>query len=106
LARQLGFAESGIVVTWFADIDQWGLWIGERELPVLMGRSGTVKEFMQDSALHHAKHALLEQADRLGEALQAATAAAYARPLTEAENLKCRVDAVVAVLFDKFETRP
>lgn len=106
LARQLGFAESGIVVTWFADIDQWGLWIGERELPVLMGRPGTVKEFMQDSALHHAKHALLEQADRLGEALQAATAAAYARPLTEAENLKCRVDAVVAVLFDKFEPRP
>ena len=46
----------------------------------------------------------IEIMDRLS--MQAATAAAYARPLTEAENLKCRVDAVVAVLFDKFEPRP
>ena len=106
LAKQLGFADSGIVVTWFADTDQWGLWIGERELPVLMGRPGTVKAFMQDSALHHAKHALLRQAERLGESLQTATAATYGRPLTPAEKLKCRMDAVVAVLFDTFETRP
>lgn len=106
LAKQLGFTDSGIVVTWFADEGKWGLWIGERELPVLMGRPGTVKEFMQDSALHHAKHALLQQAEALGESLQTATAATYARPLTEPEKLKCRMDAVVAVLFDTFEPRP
>ena len=105
LAQQLGFTDSGIVAAWFADIGKWGLWIGERELPILMGRPGTVKEFMQDSALHHAKHALLEQAETLQESLRQSTAAAYGRPLTEAEELKCRVDALIAVLFDTFEPR-
>jgi len=106
LAKQLGFTDSGIVAAWFNDIGQWGLWIGERELPALMGRDGTVKEFMQESALHHAKHALLANAAALEAPLQQAAVAVYNRPLTEAEKLKSRVDALIAVLFDTFEPRP
>ncbi|MCC6415413.1 MAG: peptidylprolyl isomerase [Opitutaceae bacterium] len=105
LARQLGFTDTGIVAAWFADLGQWGLWIGPRELPVLMGREGTVKEFMQDSALHHAKQVLIRQAEAMASTMQANAATTYDRPLTAAELLKCRVDATVETLFNHFEPR-
>jgi len=101
LAQQLGFTDSGILLTYFADIDRWGLWVGEQQLPRLMGRPGTVKEFMQDSALHHAKQALLAeamaQADIFFEEL------AGIRPIAEGDKLKCQTDALLDAVIMKFE---
>lgn len=102
LAQQLNFTDAGIVATWFADTNAWGLWIGEKELPLLMGRAGTVKEFMQDGALHHAKQALIQTAMARAETLQTNTATTYGRPLTEPERVQCRVDAMIEALFDQF----
>jgi hypothetical protein len=97
----LGFTDSGILLTYFADIDRWGLWVGEQQLPRLMGRPGTVKEFMQDSALHHAKQALLAeamaQADIFFEEL------AGIRPIAEGDKLKCQTDALLDAVIMKFE---
>lgn len=105
-AKQLGLTDSGIMAMWFAEPGQWGLWVGAQELPSLMGREGSVKEFMQDRALHHAKQALIREAEARAESLQASTAASYGRSLNDAERLKCRVDAMVETLFNRFEPRP
>ena len=109
LAQRLGFSTSGIVVTWFADTGQWGLWIGEHELPRLMGRAGTMQEWMQGGALHRAKQALITEAGARAEQLMrdnAAQAAAAGRPFAEPDRIKCRMDAMIEVLFRRFEPRP
>lgn len=109
LARQLGFTTSGIVAAWFADTGQWGLWIGEHELPRLMGRAGTMQEWMKDGALHRAKQALIDEAGARAEQLMrdnATQAAAAGRPFAEPDRIKCRLDAMIEVLFRRFEPRP
>lgn len=109
LAQRLGFTTSGIVATWSADTGQWGLWIGENELPLLMGRAGTMQEWMQGGALHRAKQALIAEAETRAEQLMrenAAQAVAAGRPFAEPDRVKCRMDAMIGVLFDRFEPRP
>jgi cyclophilin family peptidyl-prolyl cis-trans isomerase len=104
LAQQLGFTDSGILITYFADIDRWGLWVGEKQLPYLMGRPGTVKEFMQDSALHQAKQALLEEAMAQGDLFFKTLTAI--RPIAHGDKLKCQTDAVLDAVITRFETVP
>jgi cyclophilin family peptidyl-prolyl cis-trans isomerase len=104
LAQQLGFTDSGILITYFADIDRWGLWVGEKQLPYLMGRPGTVKEFMQDSALHQAKQALLEEAMAQGDLFFKTLTAI--RPIAHGDKLKCQTDAVLDAVITRFETAP
>ena len=109
LARRLGFTTSGIVATWFADTEQWGLWIGEHELPVLMDGTGTMQAWMQGGALHRAKQALIAEAEARAEQLMrenAAQAVAASRPFAEPDRIKCRMDAMIEVLFRRFEPRP
>lgn len=109
LARELGFADESVLITYFADIDRWGLWVGDQQLARLMGRSGTVKEFMQDSALHHAKQSLVETAEAQAEILvraNAAFAASLGKPFTDADRLKARVDAMLDMVIMRFEPQP
>jgi len=109
LAQRLGFSTSGIVATWFADTGQWGLWIGEHELPRLMGRAGTMQEWMQGGALHRAKQALIAEAETRAEQLMRdneTQAVAAGRPFAEPDRIKCRMDAMIEVLFRRFEPRP
>ena len=64
LAGSIGAAKDGVLVVYVAEKDEWKLWIGDNLLPVLMGRSGKVEEFMRYGALHEKKEALLAAAKR------------------------------------------
>ncbi|WP_217494486.1 peptidylprolyl isomerase [Nibricoccus aquaticus] len=63
-AGQLGLAADGVLVVYVAERDEWKIWIGDALLPVIMGRQGTVDEFMRAGALHEVKEALLAKAKK------------------------------------------
>ena len=107
LAEKLGVLQNGALVLYVADRDEWKLWIGDTTAPVFMGRSGTVKEFMQGSALHEAKQALLSaaQADGLAAYNARIAAAAVDRPLSADQRLNLITGAVIDALILKLEPR-
>ena len=105
LARSLGLTKEGALVTYYADINKWGLWVGDTHLPRLMGRTGSVKEFMQDSALHRAKQALISAAMVQAEVytVEGAARATPEKPMTAADKIKFQVDAMLETLIFKLE---
>jgi cyclophilin family peptidyl-prolyl cis-trans isomerase len=62
LTDELGLTRDGVLVVYVADRDEWKLWIGDDLLPLVMGRSGTLEDFMRDGALHARKETLLADA--------------------------------------------
>lgn len=105
LAQRWQLGSDAVLVVYFADTQQWGLWIGDERLPKFMGRSGTLAEFTRDGALHQAKQALLSTA--LAEAartIEAAEKAASAEhPLLPGQRIKLQFDAVFDALILRFE---
>ncbi|MBC7365333.1 MAG: peptidylprolyl isomerase, partial [Undibacterium sp.] len=107
LAEQLGVLQTGALVLYVADRDEWKLWIGDNTTAAFMGRPGTVKDFMQAGAFHTAKQALLTTAQTEGLAAYAAqksTAPADTQPPT-AQRLKLITDAVLDSLIFKLEQK-
>lgn len=96
LARSLGLDPNAVLAVYFADVDDWGLWIGDYHLPRLMGRAGTVDEFTRGGALHEAKHALLAASRAQADA--AARKSSARTPLAAADKIKLQVDAVIEAL--------
>jgi cyclophilin family peptidyl-prolyl cis-trans isomerase len=96
LARGLALTPNAVLAVYFADIDDWGLWIGDYHLPRLMGRAGTVDEFTRGGALHDAKQALLTTSRTQADA--AAKKSSAATPLAAADKIKLQVDAVIEAL--------
>ena len=107
LAEELGVLQNGALVLYVADRDEWKLWIGDATAPAFMGRPGTVKEFMQGSALHEAKQALLSTAQAEGLAAYHArmAAATVDRPLPADQRLNFITGAVLDALILKLEPR-
>lgn len=107
LAEKLGVLQNGALVLYVADRDEWKLWIGDTTTPVFMGRPGTVKEFMQGSALHEAKQALLSAAYAEGLATYRAriAAATVDRPPPTDQRLNFITGAVLDALIIKLEPR-
>ncbi len=104
LARQLHLPSDSVLAVYFADLDQWGLWIGDHLLEHFMGRSGTVQEFTRTGALHAAKQSLLTTAKT--EAETAIAAAGKTGPVSPGHKTKLLVDAVLDALIFKFESAP
>ncbi len=107
LAEKLGVLQSGALVLYVADRDEWKLWVGDVSTVALMGRPGTVKEFMQGSALHEAKQALLTAALAEGTAAYAAqkSSAPVGQMPPPAQHLKLITDAVLDALILKLEPK-
>mgnify|MGYP001500470929 CR=1 FL=1 len=104
LARKLDLPPDSVLAVYFADLQQWGLWIGDRYLEHFMGRSGTLQEFTRTGALHEAKQSLLAAAQ---SAADAAIAEAQTKgPVPPAQQTKLLVDAVLDALIFKFESAP
>ncbi len=103
LAEQLGVLQTGALVLYVADRDEWKLWIGETTAPALMGRPGTIREFMQGGALHEAKQALLTAAKNEGAAIFAArkSAAPPESQPTEQQRHHLITGAVVDALLSR-----
>ncbi|MEO6873433.1 MAG: peptidylprolyl isomerase, partial [Opitutaceae bacterium] len=108
MARKIGLGQNAVFAVYFADIGQWGLWIGDERLARFVGHPGTVAEVMQDGSLHQAKQHFLTTAKTLGDyyTAQAIKSATPAKPITDAQKVKYQVDAVVDGLIVKFEPQP
>jgi cyclophilin family peptidyl-prolyl cis-trans isomerase len=95
-AVQLGLAKDGVLIVYVAERDEWKLWIGDDLLPVVMGRPGTVDDFMRTGALHEKKEALLAEAKK-----RLAAPGDPAEP--PAQRLKLACDDVLAALIAVLE---
>ncbi len=107
LAEKLGVPQNGALVLYIADRDEWKLWIGDATTAAFMGRTGTVKDFMQAGAFHTAKQALLTTAQAEGTAAytaQKAAAPSDKQPPTT-QRLKLITDAVLDSLILKLEPK-
>jgi cyclophilin family peptidyl-prolyl cis-trans isomerase len=62
LANELGLASDGVLVVYVADRNEWKLWLGDALLPKIMGRAGSLEDFMRDGSLHAKKEELLASA--------------------------------------------
>ncbi len=102
LAEQLGVVDDGVLVSYFADLDQWMIWIAEAQLPLFMGRSGTRDEFIVGDGLMQRKHDFFDGAKARGAAF-AAQAIAEGRTVSDAQRIKLIVDEVIDELIVRFE---
>ena len=60
MAGRLDVAARGVLAVYFADEDDWRVWIGDELTPVFVGRPGTAKEFTESGVMHEAKEAFLK----------------------------------------------
>jgi cyclophilin family peptidyl-prolyl cis-trans isomerase len=92
LATELGLERDGVLVVYVADRHEWKLWIGDELLPSVMGRAGTIQDFMREGVLHARKEAVLANAQK--------RMAAPADPTeSPGQRLKLACDDVLAALI-------
>jgi hypothetical protein len=107
LAAKLGVAQNGVLVTYFADEDDWRVWIGDNLTSRFVGRPGTAKEFTESGAMHEVKEAFLKTALSAGEAdyvRQQKTSAPDKQP-PPAQKLKLQTYALLDALILKLEPK-
>jgi cyclophilin family peptidyl-prolyl cis-trans isomerase len=105
LAERLGVAQRGILVAYFADEDDWRVWIGDELTSRFVGHPGTVQELTRSKAIHDTKEAFLKAAHDAGEAdfaQQKASAPADRQP-PPGQRIKLHTDAILDALILKFE---
>lgn len=107
LAQKLGVAERGVVVAYFADEDDWRVWIGDELTARFVGRPGTAAELTKSGAIHETKEAFLKAAQEAGEAdfaQQKASSPADRQP-SAGQRIKLHTDAILDGLMLKFEPK-
>src|SRR5205085_3212320 len=72
LAEKLGVARRGALAAYFADEDDWRVWIGDDSTAAFLGRPTTAKDLEEGAAFHAAKVAFLKSARTEGDAAYAA----------------------------------
>jgi cyclophilin family peptidyl-prolyl cis-trans isomerase len=104
LARRFGIEPEGVMVSYYADVDTWMIWIGEKWLARFMGRAGSREEFVETGELMKRKEAFLAEARQRATAV-AARARAAGREVDHAEMLKLTVDEVLDALILLYEPK-
>ena len=99
LAKSLGIYQSGVLAVYFADKDQWSVWVGDD----LMGAFNPDHQRTMDvkNALYAAVKAKAAE-----YAAQARAARGPDKPLTPADLAKYSVDAMLDLLLFRFEPKP
>lgn len=109
LADRLGTRRSGVVAAYFADEDDWRLWIGDDVVSAILGRPVAVGDLGEGGALHDAKTALINAAQAKGNAAfadQQAAAAQAGRPAPlPGQRIKRQTDAILDALLLRLEPR-
>ncbi len=105
LAAKLGTAQRGALAVYFADENDWRVWIGDKSAAAFVGRAGTAAEFTESGLMHEVKEAFLQQAEAKGTAdfakqQRAATADKQPSPR---QRLKLHTDALLDGLIMKLE---
>lgn len=105
LAAQLGVEGRGAVAAYFADENDWRVWlIGDSTAP-FFGRPASAEDLKDDGAFHRVKDAFLAAAQAEGDAafrLQQKLAAPGAEP-TASQRVKLQTDAILDGLILRLE---
>jgi hypothetical protein len=103
LATHLGVAQEGVLLVYFADEDDWRLWIGDDLAATFVGHSGTAQQLTRSGAIHETKEAFFVaahiQAEDALSALKRITAAA--RPPSAAQRVRLQTEALLDLLTKK-----
>ncbi len=108
LAEQLGTAKRGALVAYFAEEDDWRIWIGDESTAAFFGGATTPTDLAPGGAFHKVKDAFIEAAMQAGDAMMAKQQRELPpadRPTTPAQRLKLRTDNVLDGLIFKLEPK-
>ena len=107
LAARLGTDRRGAVAAYFADEDEWRVWIGDESAPAFAGRPGTAAELTASGAMHEAKEAFLKSARTQATAELARLQAnpPGGKPLPARQGLKLQADALLDGLIARLVPR-
>jgi len=106
-AAQLGTAQRGALAVYFADEDDWRVWIGEDLAARFAGRPGSAQELTDNGAMHAAKEAFLERCRQAGDAdyERQKKSLPAAQPPPPGQRVKLQTDAILDGLIFKLEPR-
>lgn len=107
LAQKLGTARRGALVAYFADEDDFRVWLGDDSTPAFVGRPGTAAEFTKSGLIHDVKEAFLKTARATGDAdfaRQQKSSPPEKQPAPN-QRLKLQTDALLDALIFKLEPK-
>lgn len=104
LAGNLGVAEGGVLAVYFADEDDWRMWIGDNLTAKFAGQPGTAAELTANGAIHDAKEKFFETTTVAARAVLAVMqkSAPPDAPLTPAHRIHVQAETIVSELMDRF----
>lgn len=107
LAARLGTLQRGAVAAYFADEDDWRVWIGDESTAAFLGRPASPADLSEGAAFHDAKEAFLTATRATGDAdfAKQQAAAPADKPVPPAQKLKLQTDAVLDGLILKLEPK-
>ena len=107
LAEKLVTAQNGALAAYFADEDDWRVWIGDTSTAAFFGRRPTTVELSEGDAFHRTKEEFLRAARARGDAAFAEQqkAAKPDKPLPAHQQLKLQTDALLDALIDRLEPK-
>ena len=107
LAEKLGVAKRGALAVYFADEDDWRVWIGDESTAAFLGRPAGTADLAKGAAFHEAKKTFLAAARAEGDAAFARQqkAAPPDKQPPSTQKLKLQTDAVLDGLIRKLEPK-
>jgi cyclophilin family peptidyl-prolyl cis-trans isomerase len=107
LAEKLGVARRGALAVYFADEDDWRVWIGDESTSTFFGHATTSADLVEGGAFHQVKEAFLNATRAAGDAefARQQAAASPGEKVPPAQHLKLQTDAVLDGLIDKLEPK-
>ena len=107
LAEKLGTARRGVLAAYFADEDDWRVWIGDDLVSGFLGRPAKPEDLGEDQALHQVKQVFLEAVQARAKDATAFVQKTFNsdQPLTAAQKLKLEVDEMLDGLIFRFEPK-
>jgi cyclophilin family peptidyl-prolyl cis-trans isomerase len=98
LASKFGTSDQGATVAYFADSHEWDLCLGKQD-------ERKLAKAIEDAGPAQGKKLFLEKANTVGEAAILTAGKAADKPLTDAQKMKVRLDAVLNDLIDILEPK-
>ena len=107
LAEKLGTAKRGALAAYFAESDEWRVWIGDESAGAFMGHAAAAGDLEPDGKMHEAKQKFLDAVKAQGDRafLDAKMAATANNPLLPGQGLKLQTDAMLDGLIFKLEPK-
>jgi len=107
LAEKLGTAKRGALAAYFAESDEWRVWIGDESAAAFMGHPAAAGDLEPDGKMHDAKQKFLDAVKAQGDRdfLAAQKAATPDKPVPPGQGLKLQTDAMLDGLIFKLEPK-